>query len=393
MILLSAAAAIAQNNYYVTPTGSDSNSCSKASPCATINHAGSLTVAGDTVHVAAGTYNNSVRIPNAGTSTNCSLGNTASCITYVCDVKWSCKIPPVVTINQSYVVFKWFEIDGTLSGNVCCGIDGTGATGDQIIGNKIHDTASAGNTTSNCVICLDAGAVGGGHHIYDGNFLYHNNGGASGSTPNNSGQHGIYSEMDHDIVQNNIVMDQGGGWCIHSWHKVSNWTVVNNTVANCPNGGIVLGDDSSTGVVHNNDIITNNIVVNSGNATTANGGIDFRACGTNDVVQNNLMYGNIPSNYVGGCSGTTLGGTQTGSNSTTFINYTGTSAGDYHLKAASTAIATGTTTCASGVSQCVPITDFDGNSRSSPWDIGAFVLSTGAGGALNPPIGLTATVQ
>jgi len=390
LLLLSAVTAVAQNNYYVTSTGSDSNSCSQSSPCATIDHAGSLTVAGDTVHVAAGTYNQSVTIPNAGTATNCSLGNTSSCITYICDVKWSCRIPPVVTLNQSYVVIKNFDIDGTLSGNVCCGIDGSGTTGDQIIGNKIHDTSSGGNATSNCVICMDAGAVGGGHHIYDGNFIYHNNGGASGSTANNSGQHGIYSELDHDIIQNNIVMDQGGGWCIHSWHKVTDWTVTNNTVLNCPNGGIVLGDDSSTGVAHNNDVITDNIVVNSGSGG-GNGGIDLRACGTNNVVQNNLMYGNTPSNYVGSCGGATLGGTPTGSNSTTFVNYTGTATGDYHLQASSTAIGTGTTTCAAGVSNCVPTTDFDGNSRNNPWDIGAYVLS--APGALNPPTGLTANVQ
>src|SRR5207245_6412185 len=111
--------------------------------------------------------------------------------------------------------------------NTCCGFDTGGTSANWIIGNKIHDTARQGNTTSNCVICVDAGAAGGGNHIIDGNFIYHNNGGASGSTPNNGGQHAIYSELSGDIIRNNIIMDQGGGWCIHSWHKVTNWTVTN----------------------------------------------------------------------------------------------------------------------------------------------------------------------
>jgi hypothetical protein len=384
-ILLFAVSAAAQNNYYVTTTGHDSNPCSQSAPCLTINHAAGLTAPADTVHVAAGTYAGSVGISHSGTAN--------SRITIISDTKWGARIPPVVNISGSFVTFQGFEIDGTLSGNVCCGIDSAGTTALWIIGNKIHDTASAGNSTGTCVICVDAGAVGGGHHIIDGNFLYHNNGGAAGSTPVNNGQHGIYSELDHDIVRNNIVVDQGGGWCIHSWHKVTNWTVVNNTVANCPNGGIVLGDDGSTGVVHNNDTITNNIVVNSGSVSTGNGGINPRACGSNDVVQNNLMYGNTPSNYVGSCSGATLANSQTGSNSTTFVNYTGTGTGDYHLKAGSTGIDTGTSSCATGMSPCVPNTDFDGNSRlvNGIWDIGAFEFGGAAGPS--PPTNLTGTVH
>ena len=43
--------------YYVSTTGSDSNSClSSAAPCLTIAHAESLSAAGDTISLAAGTY-------------------------------------------------------------------------------------------------------------------------------------------------------------------------------------------------------------------------------------------------------------------------------------------------------------------------------------------------
>ncbi len=386
-VLLFAMGAAAQNSYYVAPTGSDSNDGSQTRPWRTINHADGVVAPGDTVHVAPGTYG-SVSLGKAGSST--------SRITYVSDTKWGARVPPVVNISGSYVTFKDFEIDGTLADG-CCGVDAVGTTADWIIGNKIHDTAPTGNTTGNCVICVDAGAVGGGHHIIDGNFLYHNNGGASGSTPNNSGQHGIYSELSGDVIRNNIVVDQGGGWCITSWHKVDHWTVVNNIAANCQNGGILVDDDSSTGVVNDYTTINNNIVVNSGSSGTGNGGINLRACGTHVVVMNNLLYGNTPSSYVASCGGVVPSGTLTGSNSTTFVNYTGSNPdnADFHSKIGATAIDQGTTTCAPTVTNCATTADFDLNTRpqGTAIDVGAFEFVPTAAARPDPPTGLTAVVQ
>ena len=387
-VVLFAMATSAQNSYYVAPSGSDSNDGSQTHPWQTMIHANNVVVAGDTVHVAPGTYS-SVSLSKSGTA--------GSRITYISDAKWGAKLPPVVHLSGSYTTFQNFEIDGTLSGNVCCGIDSSGTTALWIIGNKIHDTASSGNSTGTCVICVDAGAVGGGNHIIDGNFLYHNNGGASGSTPNNSGQHGIYSELSGDIIRNNVVVDQGGGWCIHSWHKVDTWTVVNNLVANCANGGIVLGDDDSTGVSHHNNTISNNMVLNSGAASTGNGGINFRACGSNNIIQNNLMYGNTPSNFVGTCGSAVPAGTQTGSNSTTFVNYTGSNpdTADFHSKAGSNAVDNGSTICTSTASNCATTTDFDLNTRPQgpAIDIGPFEFIPTTATAPQPPTNLTAIAR
>src|ERR1700674_3722778 len=44
------------NTLYVSPSGSDSNPCTQTSPCATPDHAEGVASPGDTVQVAAGTY-------------------------------------------------------------------------------------------------------------------------------------------------------------------------------------------------------------------------------------------------------------------------------------------------------------------------------------------------
>src|SRR5215467_14511154 len=46
--------------YYVAPTGSDSNDGSATAPWRTISHAAEMVAAGDTVHVLPGVYNESV---------------------------------------------------------------------------------------------------------------------------------------------------------------------------------------------------------------------------------------------------------------------------------------------------------------------------------------------
>jgi len=47
---------------YVSPSGSDSNPCTKSAPCATITHAVSVATPGDTISVAAGTYTEDVSV-------------------------------------------------------------------------------------------------------------------------------------------------------------------------------------------------------------------------------------------------------------------------------------------------------------------------------------------
>ena len=54
--VLCAAISAGANTLYVTKTGSDSNSCTQVSPCATFNRAFAVAAGGDTVQVAGGSY-------------------------------------------------------------------------------------------------------------------------------------------------------------------------------------------------------------------------------------------------------------------------------------------------------------------------------------------------
>lgn len=59
---LAPATAAGSNNFFVSPTGSDSGACTAAAPCATIGHAVSMAGAGDTVLVRRGVYHEDVAI-------------------------------------------------------------------------------------------------------------------------------------------------------------------------------------------------------------------------------------------------------------------------------------------------------------------------------------------
>jgi hypothetical protein len=98
---LLAISAQAQTSFWVATTGSDSNAGTQAAPFLTIQHADNAGVTGfgpgSTIHVAPGTYLGSL-------GTLSVAGTAASPITYLCDVKWSCRIAPTAAETNNYGV-------------------------------------------------------------------------------------------------------------------------------------------------------------------------------------------------------------------------------------------------------------------------------------------------
>ena len=414
MIMLLAAGAWGQNQYYISTAGSDSNDgTSPSTPWKTFAHADSTIVLGAPgsnctrngtyqgqgsqvaacIHVLPGHYVGCITTTKDGIGSG---ATSTSRITYVSETKYGavitgCGAGDTWNVSGSDTTVQDFEFDATGT-NSCCGIAGY-PYGLRVwaLGNKMHDFAGNGNNTGGAVIELVAPPGGYSYNIMDSNFLYHNNPNSTGS---GNGGHGLYSGGAGDVMRNNIVVDQGGGFCITSWHQASNMIVENNTVANCQYAGIGLGNDGSgTPSIFDKSTISNNIVVNISGAGTSGYGIALvgSAIGTNIVVQNNLLYGD-PNGFEMK-NGLTPTGTQSGSNSTTFVNYTGSNpdTANFHLNSVSTAIDSGTTTCASGVTNCAPNKDFDGNTRTVQ-SIGAYEYAVSST-LPSPPTGLTATVQ
>jgi hypothetical protein len=134
--------------FYVATTGNDGNSGSIGSPWRTIQHAANTAVAGDTVYVMGGVYNEIVTFPNSGSA-------TAGYITFesyrgqTATIDGTGLAVPggqygLLTIqNREYLAIGGFEIRNYKSNSIAdvpIGIYITGADSYiQILGNRIHD--------------------------------------------------------------------------------------------------------------------------------------------------------------------------------------------------------------------------------------------------------------
>ncbi|MGC2184113.1 MAG: DUF1565 domain-containing protein [Terriglobales bacterium] len=421
-----AGTAMAQNNYYVNAsTGSDSNDGSQARPWKTIQRADSalsLGSGGAIVHVGPGTY--------SGPSTSKS-GTSSARIVFISDTKWKAKIANSSwQAGGDYVDINGFEFTNPGSGGYAVNI--ASAKSVHILNNYMHDFNVSGcgpygiiNETNNPI----------SDSVISGNVIRHagNYNPTSGPTAVHCVElHGIYSEGKNTIIQNNIISGITG-WGIKrnmAPGACGPGVISNNTVFN-NGGGIDLTEDSDAGFVCAWDYnsLTNNVIVNNGVDTPGGGrfGINFyHVTGTHNLVANNLIYGNKPSDYAhhdvacaGGTpiSGSDANGTAGGcpstnpksdpSSSITFVSFqfdgntapaSNYNADNYQIKAGSSAIQNGTTSCASspGISPCVPAVDFVGVARltGSTVDIGAYEQgSSSATGVPAAPTGLTAQVQ
>jgi hypothetical protein len=233
----------------------------------------------------------------------------------------------------------------------CLGINNLGGN-TRIIGNRVHDIPA--DLPNHC---------GGGAGIDDSNYsasdddvignIVYNVG-----DRNNPNQlvHGIYHANLRGNILNNITFNNAG-WGIHLWHGPTNVNILNNTVFNNGAGGILIGNNIT---VNDYTTVANNIVFKN----LAYGISENTNTGTHNQYYNNLVYQNSGGNLYLKNGNTDVG---TVVADPQFSNYTGTSAGDYHLKANSPAID-------SGSSLAAPAYDIDWFARpyGLGFDIGAY---------------------
>jgi hypothetical protein len=341
------------SDFYVSTTGSDTNSGTSAKPWKTINHAAAAIKAGATVHVAAGEYDGNVTTTVSGTS--------SARIRYISDVQGAAHIVggtgEEAWLNRGdYVDIMGFDVTG---GNPN-GIVNLGSNV-RILGNIVHDILARCDSIGGSGI--DNASYTAHDNDIGGNFVHDVLNSAGCTHPNAVG---IYQSDLRGHVYNNISVHNGTQG-IQLWHASSGAIVANNTVINNGDDGIVVGaGDAPGGVTNDNTIVVNNIVVGN----TPYGIEEFGNTGPNNRYLNNIVFGNASANLkllTGVAAGTIVADPQ-------FVNNTADAGGDYHLGAKSPAVD-------GGISANAPTTDFVGGTRPQgrAVDIGAYESGAAAG--------------
>src|ERR1700689_5735908 len=157
-LLALASTLIAQSGstFYVSKSGSDSNSGSVTAPWLTIQHAASSVTAGATVYVEAGVYNESVTFPASGTASNYITFASYRGQTAVIDgtgLAVSSTQGLINIVNQSYITVSGFEIRNYTTSKASltpAGIWVTGSgTGVRLLNNLVHNITTTSEKNGN----------------------------------------------------------------------------------------------------------------------------------------------------------------------------------------------------------------------------------------------------
>jgi parallel beta-helix repeat protein len=335
-----AAGSASAADLYVTPSGSATSACTTSVPCS-VDRADAIVAAGDTVRVAPGSYPSS-DLTRGGTS--------GAPVRWLSTTRWGAHFPSIrIEASAPYVTFEAFDVGNSGGGTLL----GVGGSYSRIVGNRVHDSTS--------------GCVGGGGIVIAGYQRggYNGVGGeVSGNVVEDIGVgprngtcstfHGIYSAIPHVLIANNVER-RAIGYGIHLWHAARDNTIINNTVTDNGESGILIGagDNGATGVT---PIATGNYVANNIVASNFEWGIteccDDSRWGPNRYVSN-LGWVNGYGNWTPGLIGNlNLQSTAIGS-----------LYGDPELAGATDSLQETSPAIDSGTSTHAPATDLNGRSR------------------------------
>lgn len=271
----------------------------------------------------------------------------------------------------------------------------------RAFGNNLHDigqTNTNGCPLSGAILVQSARAEAGGTGaltgiVIEGNLIDHfgiNGGSTCGEA------HGIYVTGGNAKVRYNIVFRAAASG-IQIYGKSCQVDVANNISGESRWGLILQGHDGCTPGFNT---IVNNAFVNNSDQGVYEGvsASGAATASTPSLFSNNLFFGNGSgsSNYRNPAApGETRQNDKTENPLNTFVTYTGTAAGDYHLKTTSIANGGGTTQCVTGGSNCpaVGTNDIYNSIISGNQPIGAALAN---GSVVQPPpapTGLTTTVN
>ncbi|HYG99954.1 MAG TPA: alkaline phosphatase family protein [Terriglobales bacterium] len=283
---------------YVGPTGVDAAGygSSPSTPWRTIQYAVNQAQPGWRINVAPGTYQERVNITKSGTAT--------ARIVLKSTTKWGAKVTTTssqgyyhIGINANYVDVVGFDVYGTSTSTAGIGIDIFGSY-NRVIGNRVHDLITSDCSGRGGLVGITVPWTGQTvatrkYNEITGNVVHDIH---CTTFPGNKAGACIYIADQHNTVNNNLVYTCGS-YGIESNHLTGWNKIINNTVANVPNGygsaGIMMsaGGDSTYTVVSDYNIVANNIVIDSNQGIAAYFGMNG-SLGRNNVWSNNLTWNN-----------------------------------------------------------------------------------------------------
>jgi len=368
-------------NYYVATTGNNSNPGTIGSPFLTIAKGISVLVAGDTLYIRSGNYNESINSNNQTIPAGTSWSNVVTISAYPGE---SVTIYIVLLANSSikYLVFKDLIIDGRRTSNETVYI--STANHIRFTGCELKDSYFQGvlmphpgsdyNEFINCNIHGHGHTVNLDHGIYCAsryNLIQgcdiHDNAAYGVTVYNGYGERPDGNVIKGNRFHHNAVLGSGGGIGVAS----STGTLVYNNLVYSNRIGIEVAWGSPVGAkIYNNTVY--------GNVT----GITMNSDSSGALVKNNIVYqsGSITNNG----SGTVQANNLVGSGSTNNPQFVNAGSANFALQAGSPAIDHGTT-----LSEVT--TDFAGVSRpqGTAYDIGAYEFVGGGGTPdTTPPTGM-----
>ena len=356
--------------YYISPSGNDSNPGTKGAPFLTFQKADLVIRPGVTIHVLPGTYSgytarNTIKITANGTR--------AARIRWVAEKKWQARIVGHVNpanglgwgiaIQGSYVDLVGFDV--TSNANMGIWVLGSHV---RVIGNHVHDIPGQPGCSSSGASGIEQGNYSGGYMEVNANVVHNIGAGGPGSC---NKYHGISLAAPYDSAVNNVSYHNASKG-IGTWHAAAHNTISNNTVFDNDVGILVGAGDSpcNKSCLADYMIVSNNIIYN--NKTI--GFWQYSKAGRHNVYTHNLAFANrvrdvlLQGNCAHPSSDTCNSFVKAVYQDPQFVNATGNFfTGDYHLKPISPAVKAGTF-----IGE--PRSDFDGCLRIPGYapDLGVF---------------------
>lgn len=310
---------------YVATDGSDANPGSRQAPFKTISKAAAIAKAGYTVHVADGTYNETI--------TTVSSGTADAYISYVSDNKWGAKIVSPGTgrvaswHNQGdYVAIIGFEITG--SGAVGINLSGNGNIANK---NHVHHIPATA--------CDGYGGAGIG---FD-QFNLKSGGSANANLIHDIGPlgtncfrvHGIYTSIPNVTISNNVIY-RVVGYGVTNGHCSYLVKVLNNTMFNnggsVEGGGVVMTNNTNCRLASKGNVVANNLIYDNvlGVHEEGVGSADVTLYTNNSVFGNKTNWGAMRNAHSADMNAAPA-----------FVDYQRDGGGDYRLRRGSPQIAEG----------------------------------------------------